>query len=151
MIVAVTRLRLRSVRFIPRLNWESMKIKRSVVEAPGFLGGKILVDRNHAYWTMTAWTDLDSMRAFRDSGAHAVTSLMLNKWCDEASVVHWETEDAELPSWKEAHQRMTEAGRRSPLKFESDDHKAGRVREPYLAKWREERLTPRPGRDLIAA
>jgi len=133
------------------MNWESLKIKRSAVEAPGFLGGRILSDRNYAYWTMTAWTDADSMRAFRNSGAHATTALMLDKWCDEASVVNWETEDHELPSWKEAHQRMTESGRRMPLTFQSADHEAGRFREPYWAKWREEILVPRPSRDSIAA
>src|SRR5262245_35117401 len=151
MIVGVTRLRLRSVRFIPRLNWESIKIKRSVVESPGFLGGKILVDRNHAYWTMTSWKDLDSMRAFRNGDAHAAAASMLDRWCDEASVLHWETEDDELPGWKEVHRRMSEAGRRIPLEFESADHKAGRFREPYWAKWREERIIPRRRLDSIAA
>src|SRR5262245_13892086 len=64
-IVAVTRLQLRSFPFILPLNWASMKIERTLVASPGFLGGKVLADRNHAYWTMTSWKDLDSMRAFR--------------------------------------------------------------------------------------
>jgi heme-degrading monooxygenase HmoA len=151
MIVAVTRLHLRSVRFIPRLNWDAWKIKRSLEKTPGFLGGKVLSDRKRAYWTMTIWKDLDSMSVFRNSGVHAAAAQMLDKWCDEASVVHWETEDQQLPSWKEAHRRMTEGGKLSPLRFPSANHKARRFREPYWAKWREESIEPRSSRAPIAA
>jgi hypothetical protein len=135
-IVSVTRLRLRSIRFVPRLYWETRKITRSLEKAPGFLRGRILADRNRTFWTMTAWKDAESMRAFRNSGVHAAVVLKLNKWCNEASVVHWETEQAELPDWKGAHRRMIEAGRPSPLQFQSADHKARRFREPYTANWR---------------
>src|SRR5687768_6400982 len=34
-------------------------------------------------------------------------------WCDEASVVHWNQETVELPSWSEAHRRMVKDGRQS--------------------------------------
>jgi hypothetical protein len=70
---------------------------------------------------------------------------MVDKWCDEGSVVHWETEDLELPSWKEAHRRMTESGKLTPLTFPTADHIAHRFREPYWSESREERLEPRPG------
>ena len=142
-IVAVTRLQLRSIPFILPLNWASRKIERTLVESPGFLGGKVLADRNHAYWTMSSWKDLDSMRAFRNSKAHSAAEQMLDKWCDEASVVHWEAENNQLPTWTEAHRRMSEGGRLIPLTFPSADHKNGKFREPYWAKWREKSLLPR--------
>ena len=150
-IIAVTRLHVRSIRFLPRLYWDAGKIKRSLEEAPGFLGGKLLVDRKRTYWTITSWKDLDSMLAFRNSGVHAAIALMVNKWCDEGSVVHWETEDRQLPSWKEAHRRMTEDGKLTPLRFQTADHKAHRFREPYWTKSREESLEPRGRSELIAA
>jgi hypothetical protein len=91
------------------------------------------------------------MRAFRNSGVHAEVALMVDKWCDEASVVYWETEGRQLPSWKEAHRRMTEDGRLTPLRFQSDDHKAHRFREPYWTKSREESLERRSRSEQIAA
>lgn len=136
-IVSVTRLRLRSIRFLPRLYWETRKIRRSLEKAPGFLGGKLLADRKCTFWTMSMWKDADSMRAFRNSGVHAAVVPNLDKWCDEAAVAHWETEDDRLPSWKEAHRRMIESGKQSSLKFQSADHKARMFREPYTANWRD--------------
>ncbi len=136
-IISVTRLRLRSIRFLPRLYWETRKIRLSLETTPGFLRGKLLADRNRTFWTMTVWKDVESMRAFRNSGVHAAVVPKLDKWCDEASVVHWEAEDDKLPTWREAHRRMIEAGKLSPLRFQSEDHRARRFREPYTAHWRE--------------
>jgi len=142
-IVSVTRLRVRSIRFLPRLYWDAWKIKRSLKKAHGFLGGKLLVDRKRAYWTITRWEDLDSMLAFRNSRAHTAVARMVYKWCDEASVVHWTTKEHQLPGWKEAHRRMTESGKLTRLMFQTDDHKAHRFREPYWTKSREESLEPK--------
>jgi Domain of unknown function (DUF3291) len=150
-IIAVTRLHVRSIRFLPRLYWDAGKIKRSLKETPGFLGGKLLVDRKRTYWTITSWKDLESMCAFRSSAVHAAIARMVDKWCDEASVVHWEAEDRRLPNWKEAHRRMTEDGKLTPLRVQSADHRAHRFREPYWTKSREERLEPRARSELIAA
>jgi hypothetical protein len=91
------------------------------------------------------------MSAFRNSGAHAAVAGMVDKWCDEASVVHWETEDRRLPNWKEAHRRMTEDGKLTPLRVQSADHRAHRFREPYWTKSREESLESRDRSERIAA
>ena len=142
-VVSVTRLRLRSVRFLLRLHWETWKIRRSLQKAPGFLRGKLLVDRKMAFWTMTIWRDVDSMLAFRDSPAHAAVMPKVGLWCDEASVVHWEAETDQLPTWKEAYRRMTESGKLSPLKIKSRDHEAHRFRKPVVSKSRETPIQPR--------
>src|SRR5215470_15442944 len=102
-IVAVTRLHVRSIRFLPRLYWDARKIKRALKKAPGFLGGKLLVDRKLAYWTITCWKDLDSMLAFRNSIVHKRLARMVYKWCDEATVVHRVTKEHQLACSKEAH------------------------------------------------
>jgi heme-degrading monooxygenase HmoA len=150
-IVAVTRLRVRSIRFLPRLYWDARKIRRSLKKAPGFLGGKLLVDRKRAYWTITWWKDLDSMLAFRNSRVHTAVARMVYKWCDEASVVHWATKEDQLPTWEEAHRRMTEAGKLTRLRFQTADHIAHTFREPYWTKSREESLNPGSIRPSIAA
>lgn len=92
--------------------------------------GKLLADRNRAFWTMTMWKDIDSMREFRDSRPHAAVMPKAARWCDEASVVHWETQADKLPSWDEAHRHMSESGKPSPLKFPSEDYKARRYEQP---------------------
>lgn len=142
-IIAVTRLRLRSIRFLPSLRWQTRKIRQSLEKAPGFLWGKLLADRRRTFWTMSAWKNLDSMRAFRDSSVHAAAMPTVDKWCDEASVVHWEADDNHRPGWNEAHQMMAESGRLMRLRFQSADHRARRFREPYWSKWREESIRPR--------
>jgi Domain of unknown function (DUF3291) len=137
-IISVTRLRLRSIRFLPSLYWVARKLRQSLEKAPGFLIGKFLADRNRVFWTMSVWKDVDSMRAFRNSRVHAAVMPNVTRWCDEASVVHWETEAGELPEWNEAHRRMSESGKPVPLKFQSADHKAGKYKKPYVYKdnWR---------------
>ena len=131
-IICVTRLRLRSIRFLPSLYWKTRKLRQSLEKAPGFLMGKLLADRNRAFWTMSMWEDLDSMRAFRNSRVHAAIMPNAARWCDEASVVHWETRADELPDWDEAHRRMSESGKPSPLKFPSEDYKVRRYTRPYM-------------------
>ena len=96
--------------------------------------GKLLADRNRAFWTMTVWKDMDSMHAFRNSGVHAAAMPKAARWCDEASVVHWETQVEELPRWGEAHRRMSESGKSSPIKFPSADYKAHRYKQPDMNK-----------------
>ena len=129
-IICVTRLRLRSFRFLPGLYWKMKQLHRSLEKAPGFLKGKLLADRHFAFWTMTMWTDMESMRAFRTGSVHAAIMPKAARWCDEASVIHWETPAGELPGWDEAHRRMSESGKPSPLKFPSEDYKARKYKQP---------------------
>jgi hypothetical protein len=97
---------------------------------------------------MSVWTDLESMLAFRNGKVHTEVARNLTRWCDEAFVGHWETADDELPAWDEAHRRMIESGRQPPIKFQSEDHRARRIRKPYVNKnWldvlpRKRRQTP---------
>jgi uncharacterized protein DUF3291 len=142
-IISVTRLRLRSVRFLPLLYWETRKLRRSLEKAPGFLMGKLLADRHRTFWTMSLWKDIDSMRAFKNCSVHAAVMPKAARWCDEASVVHWETEAEKLPRWDEAYRRMSEEGKPSPLKFPSAGYKARRYEKPYMINLRWLMVRPR--------
>jgi hypothetical protein len=133
-IIAVTRLRFRSILFLPSAWWQIKKLQRCLEKAPGFLMGRLLADRNRTFWTMTMWKDIDSMRAFRNSRPHAAVIRKAAQWCDEACFVHWETQADELPGWDEAHRRLSESGKPSPLKFPSEEYKAGRYKQPYRNK-----------------
>ena len=130
--ISVTRLRLRSIRFFPPFLWWGLLSGVQAKRAPGNLKATGLRDLHLTFWTLTAWTDEHAMRAFMLSGAHQRVMPKLFNWCDEASVVHWNQETAELPSWSEAHRRMVEDGRQSRVRYPSDSQRAKRVTPPRV-------------------
>lgn len=79
---------LRPFRFLPQFVWLALltgvqaKRTRGNMKATGFR------DSHLTFWTLTAWTDEDSMRSFMLSAMHKRAMPKLLDWCDEASVVH---------------------------------------------------------------
>jgi hypothetical protein len=128
--VSLTRLRVRCIRYLPFFAVHTMRSLRQVKNAPGFKGGKLLPDRGWTFWTMTAWTERESMRRYMTSGAHKSAMPHLMHWCDEASVAHWEQEENILPSWEEADERMRESGRISKVNHPSSEHASLIYRKP---------------------
>lgn len=128
--VSLTRLRVRSLRFLPFFYLRTIGTLGQVKKAPGFLGGALLADRSWTFWTMTAWDSPESMRGYMLSGAHKEVMPKLMVWCDEASVAHWSQEESGLPSWVEADARMRVEGRISKVRYPSPDHAGLRYREP---------------------
>jgi len=128
--LSVTRLRVRSARyllpFIPRV-WSSGRQARGVA---GFLGGKMLYEFPRTFWTATTWADEADMRAYRIAGAHKAAMPLLLDWCDEAAVVHWRQDGAALPGWSQAHRRMVSEGRLSKVRHPSHAQAAARIAEP---------------------
>ena len=129
-LLSVTRLRVRSVRFMPFFAVETMRALRQVRSAAGFQDGALLPDRRWAFWTMTMWDGAESMRRYMTAGAHKVAMPKLMEWCDEASVVHWEQAESALPTWEEADRRMRLEGRVSKVKHPSGEHAGLRYRVP---------------------
>lgn len=72
------------------------------------------------------------MRAFMKAAPHRDAMAKLARWCNEVSVVHWDTVDAELPDWIEAHRRMVDEGRRSRVDDPSPEHEAYNIRVPRV-------------------
>lgn len=128
--ISVTRLRLRSARYLPPFLWHTLRSLRQARRAPGNLAAKTRRAADGAYWTLTAWDAADAMRAYRNSGAHKAAMPKLVDWCDEASVGHWEQESAALPDWREAHRRMLETGRLSKVKHPSARQSTGEMPAP---------------------
>jgi len=128
--VSVTRLRLRSVRYLIPFTIYALLSSRQARRSKGNLGLKLLRDANQTFWTLTAWQDEEAMRSFMMSGSHRRAMPKLLDWCDEASVAHWKQETSELPSWDQAHRKIVEQGRPSKVRFPSSDHVAGRIPEP---------------------
>jgi hypothetical protein len=120
--ISLTRLRVRSIRFLPLFAFHTFRSLSQVRKAGGFQGGSLLTDRSWTFWTMTAWDSEESMRAYRNSSSHKMAMPRLLHWCDEASVAHWVQAETGLPSWTEADKRMRESGRASKVLNPSPQH-----------------------------
>jgi hypothetical protein len=128
--VSLTRLRVRSFRFVPLFLFHTFRSLRQVKKAPGFQHGALLADRSWTFWTMTAWDSPESMRQYMTTGSHKRAMPHLLHWCDEASVAHWNQTETTLLSWTEADKRMREGGRASKVQNPSPQHAALRYRAP---------------------
>ena len=84
-VIGVTRLRVRSVRFLPAFAVHFLRTRSQVRQAAGFRGGSVLPDRHWTFWTMTAWDSQESMRRYMTTPPHRTTMPYLLDWCDEAS------------------------------------------------------------------
>ena len=122
MIISVTRLRLRSLRFLLPFIVYSLRSMRQVKRSPGNIAADAMRDQHGGFWTRSVWRDVESMRAFMTSGAHRQAMPKLLDWCDEAALVHWEQDTAALPEWDEAHRRLVTQGRRSKVRYPSPAH-----------------------------
>jgi len=128
--ISVTRLRVRSLRYLPAFLWRTQSSVRQAQRAAGFIGGRVLVEARWTFWTTTAWEDEAAMRAFRGSGAHKAVMPKLLEWCDEASVAHWRQDGPEVPDWQSAHQQMITSGRPSKVNHPSEAHDGNRIPAP---------------------
>ena len=131
-LISITRLRVRSLHYLPGFIWYAVLSARQAKRASGCLGVRLLREANNTFWTNTAWQDEAAMRAFMLAGSHKKAMPKLLEWCDEASVVHWIQESAELPSWDTAHRRMVEEGRRSKVNHPSPEHLAYAIPPPQI-------------------
>ena len=140
-LISVTRLHLRSVRYVPEFLWHTLASSRQIQRAPGFLGGLLAGDSSWGSWTITAWTDEAAMRAYRNTDAHRRAMPKLLHWCDEAAVLHWQQDGPALPALDEAGRRMVAEGRISKVNHPSPTHAARQIPAQI----------PRPGKRLHPA
>ena len=128
--VSITRLRLRAWRFFPGIAWYTLRAVRQARSAPGNLDVRLLREPNNTFWTCSLWGDEAAMRSFMQSGAHRKAMPKLVDWCDEASVVHWQQDDAVPPPWPEAHRRMQAEGRASKVRYPSEAQRRFEIPAP---------------------
>jgi hypothetical protein len=120
--VSITRLRVRSWRFLPIFFVQALRTGRQAARSDGNLSARLLRDRRKTFWTSTTWTSEAAMKAFMHASPHGPVMRKLVNWCDEAAVVHWSQEGPEPPSWAEAHTRLQQEGRRSKVNHPSAAH-----------------------------
>jgi heme-degrading monooxygenase HmoA len=123
-IVSATRVRVRSLLFLPGFLLASGRASRQAASAPGFRRGQLVVDHGRTFWTVTLWDDAASMEAFHGADAQeAVPGMTL--WYDEAATARWEQGSDALPDPDELGQRMVAAARFVELPNASRAHAAG--------------------------
>ena len=126
-LIAVTRLRIRSARFLLPFAWYAWRSLQQARRAPGNLNAMVRKTEGLVFWTLTGWRDEAAMSAYRIAPPHLRAMPKLLHWCDEAALVHWQQDSAELLDWKIAASRMAESGRLSKVNHPSADQKAGRI------------------------
>ncbi|MCI0422912.1 MAG: hypothetical protein L0387_37095 [Acidobacteria bacterium] len=131
-VVSITRLRVRSARYLLPFMVYSLLASLQARRSRGNLGVKLLRDENRSFWTATAWQNEEAMRSFMLAGAHRRAMPKLLDWCDEASLVHWSQETAELPDWRQAYRQIVEQGRPSKVRYPSPAHIAQQIPEPRV-------------------
>ncbi len=125
--VSITRLRVRSIFYMPLFMLHAMRTMTQAQKADGVQGVETRFEKNNVVWTKTIWADEAKMKEYRGSGAHQIAMRILSEICNEASVARWQQADAELPTWEEAHQRILSDGKLSKVKHPSVLHAAGRT------------------------
>ena len=128
--VSITRLRVRSWRYLPLFFIQSLRSARQAKVASGSLAVSILRDAHLAFWTRTVWNGEAAMRAFVLAGVHRRAMPRLLQWCDEAAVAHWVQDAGEPPSWSEAHRRLQQDGRPSRVNHPSEAQRRYEIPQP---------------------
>jgi len=133
--VSITRLRVRSWRFLPGFFVATLRSARQAGRADGNVSASLLREARRTFWTLTVWRDEAAMRSFMMAAPHRGAMRRLLEWCDEASVAHWEQgSEAGPPSWEEVHRRMREDGRRSKVNHPSAEHTAYEIPAPQVRR-----------------
>lgn len=132
-LVSMTRLRVRSWRYLPVFLIQSLRILRQAELAAGNLATAVLRDVDRTYWTRTVWNEEAAMRAFMRSGVHRRVMPKLARWCNEAALVHWVQDNPEPPTWLEAHRHLQQHGRRSRVDHPSEAQRRFEIPQPRVS------------------
>lgn len=130
--VSITRLHVRSWRYVPGFFWYAFLVTRQARATPGNISAEPLRETHNTFWTRSVWIDQKAMHAFMVSGAHLKVMPHLLDWCDEACVAHWLQDSTTPPTWQEVHRRMQQEGRRSKVKYPSEAQQRFEIPAPRV-------------------
>ena len=147
MILSVTRLRLRSWRFVLSFLRENERVVTQLCAAEGFLGGEVVAKAGLVFWTVSRWTSPRAMARFAHDGAHGAVIPKLAGWCSEASTVTFAVDGERPITPAEIATRLRERGRvvavdrpseaqRRGERARPDDQPAGLLRRPLAPRAR---------------
>lgn len=130
--VSITRLRLRSWRYLLPFFFYAIRSSRQARRAPGCITLSLLREDGpgNIFWTRTVWQSADAMRDYMLSGAHRAAMPHLLNWCDEAAVAHWTQPTPDEPTWQQAYEQLIASGRASKVRHPSPNHATRRFPPP---------------------
>src|SRR5580698_67158 len=114
--ISVTRLRVRSVIYLPAFILANEASIRSIKKISGFISGKELIDKHLTFWTVTLWESDQAMKYFRNNDPHKSAMRKLPDWCDEGAYVHWLQEDEIIPEWNFLYKKLMVEGKVTKIK-----------------------------------
>ena len=124
--VSVTRLHVRSWKFVLPFAIYALRSSSQARRTPGFVAGTLGNDAQRGNWTITMWNSESDMRSFRNSGVHRIAMQKLLHWCDEASYTHYTTEEADFPTADAVYERLRK-GKASKVNHPSAAQSEGRT------------------------
>lgn len=125
--ISVTRLRLRSIRFLPAFMWYAARSKRQAKKSEGLLAVATRRSRGLTFWTLTMWARADDMVAFRRAPPHRSAMSKLQHWCSEAAVTNWGQMSDDLPAWSDAAARLRADPKLIQVNRPTAQHLAGQM------------------------
>lgn len=105
MYVTATRLQARGLRELREVLALSRQVERQLATAPGFLGGRLLVDRRLTAWTLSTWADRAALQEFGRS--HAAVAAQGERLASAMDLTVWAQRSGPPPSWDEVRTRWS--------------------------------------------
>jgi heme-degrading monooxygenase HmoA len=127
MVVSVTRLRLRSLWYLPMFAYHAGRSRRQAERTAGCLRVQTRKTKGLTFWTLTFWDSEQSLKQFMKHRPHRQVMPKLSHWCDEAAVNRWVHNSPEQPTWEYAAAHLAEHGRLSRVTHPSELHESGRI------------------------
>ena len=118
--VSLTRLRLRSIIYLPSFYMANERAVKQITHTDGFIKGFELIDKGLTFWTVSVWTTDAAMKYFRNNGAHQQAMRKLPGWCSEASYAHWMQETDTIPDWEFMYQKLINEGKVTKVKHPTE-------------------------------
>ena len=137
-VVSVTRLRIRSWRFMVPFAIYSLRSVHQARRATGFMGGWLGQSPGWGFWTVTVWSDEAAMKKYRDHDAHKAAMPKMLEWGDEGAMARYEQAGSQAPTPAEARDALAARGRTSKVRHATADHVAGKTvpdgRAPFIGR-----------------
>ncbi len=131
-LLSVTRLKLKSPRYLPAFLINTERIAREIRTSEGFLQGQLMGTFNLSMWTMTLWNSEATLKKFYLSGTHQKIMGKLSEWSSEAASVHMEVNNHQLLIWNDVIAEICRTGYFATLQEPSLDHRNRIIQKPNL-------------------
>lgn len=129
--LAITRLKLKSTRYIVPFFIHNERVVKQIRASEGFLKGKQLATPSLSMWTATLWTCEEALKTFYLSGEHRAVMSKISEWSSEAVSGHQQVDSNKLPSWDYVRTQLHQIGRFTHLQEHSFDYLNKIILKPY--------------------